>query len=80
MRKQEWETTTKKAVNRSWEKVYLGLKASPAVQQLGCYKDAKHMKAEPLSYFKGEQPIALAQASADVASDYKKKKHVFRLK
>ncbi|XP_028968283.1 spectrin beta chain-like [Galendromus occidentalis] len=80
LRKHEWESTIKRAQNRSWEKVYLGLRATPTVQQLGCHKDAKHMKSEPLNYFKGEQPISLAQASADIASDYKKKKHVFRLK
>jgi len=38
------------------------------------------MKSEPLNFYKNEQPLALSNAAVDVASDYKKRKHVFRLK
>lgn len=44
------------------------------------YKDQKHSKNEPETYYRGEAPILLSQAEVDVASDYTKKKHVFRFK
>ena len=40
-RKHEWESTTKKASHRSWDKVYCVL----ANRQLAFYKDLKHYRA-----------------------------------
>jgi len=76
VRKHEWESTTKKASNRSWDKVYCQL----INKQLAAYKDQKHTKAETRSFFHNEQPIELEGASAAKASDYQKRPHVFRLK
>ncbi|XP_076312784.1 spectrin beta chain-like isoform X3 [Tachypleus tridentatus] len=76
VRKHEWESTTKKATNRSWDKIYLVLRGS----MLLAYKDQKHYKQEPEFYFRNESPIDLRGATVEVASDYTKKKHVFRLK
>ncbi|XP_022245252.1 spectrin beta chain-like isoform X3 [Limulus polyphemus] len=75
-RKHEWESTTKKASNRSWEKIYMVLQG----RSLFTYKDQKHFKQEPENYFHGEPPIDLEGGGAEVATDYTKKKHVFRLK
>lgn len=44
------------------------------------YKDQKASKSVPESTFRGEPPLILEGASADVASDYTKKKHVLRIK
>jgi len=76
VRKHEWESTTKKASNRSWDKVYVALRGAAIL----FYKDQKNCKTQPEAYFRGENPVDLAGASAEVASDYTKKKHVFRLK
>ncbi|XP_066147280.1 spectrin beta chain isoform X2 [Euwallacea fornicatus] len=76
VRKHEWESTTNKATNRSWDKVYLVLRGS----QLAFYKDSKTAKTTPEQRFKGETALQLHGATASVASDYKKKKHVWRLK
>jgi len=76
MRKQEWQTTTKKASNRSWDKVYVVLRDN----QLLFYKDQKNFKLQPEAFFRGESPADLRAATAQIASDYTKKKHVFRLK
>lgn len=76
VRKHEWENTTIKATQRSWDKVYVVLRAS----QLAFYKDQKIAKSTPEQTFKGEAPLNLHRAEASVATDYKKKKHVFRLK
>lgn len=75
-RKHEWESTTKKASNRSWDKVYCVL----SNKQLAAYKDQKHAKSDPTVYHRHEGPIDLNGASAFVATDYVKKPHVFRLK
>lgn len=48
--------------------------------RLTFYKDQKASKAVPESTFRGEPPLILEGASADVASDYTKKKHVLRIK
>lgn len=72
VRKHEWESTTLKASNRSWDKVYVVLKGN---NEIICYKDSKQQQTH-----KGEPPMQLRAATASVASDYKKKKHVFRLK
>uniref|UniRef100_A0A2I9LPS6 Spectrin beta chain n=1 Tax=Centruroides hentzi TaxID=88313 RepID=A0A2I9LPS6_9SCOR len=76
VRKHEWESTTKKASNRSWDKIYVVLRGS----LLYAYKDQKHFKQKPDSYYHGETPIDMKGSTADVATDYTKKKHVFRLK
>ncbi|KAL1435038.1 hypothetical protein MTO96_001585 [Rhipicephalus appendiculatus] len=76
MRKHEWESTTKKASNRSWEKLYLVIRGTT----LAAYKDQKHYRQEPESHYRGEAPVDLRTATAERATDYTKKKHVFRLK
>jgi len=76
VRKHEWESTTKKASNRSWEKICVVLKGS----QILFYKDQKTYRGKPDETFRGELPVDLTNAEATVATDYTKKKHVFRLK
>lgn len=76
VRKHEWENTTTKATNRSWDKVYCVVQSG----QIAFYKDAKTAKTTPEHTFKSEAPLSLRKALASVAGDYKKKKHVFRLK
>ncbi|XP_059484523.1 spectrin beta chain isoform X2 [Neocloeon triangulifer] len=76
VRKHEWENTTKKAANRSWDKVFAVLRGP----QLLFYKDQKSAKATPDIYFKGEVPLDLSGGSCEIANDYTKKKHVFRVK
>merc|ERR1712012_1376832 len=76
VRKHEWESTTKKASNRSWEKICVVLKES----QIFFYKDQKTYRGKPDETFRGELPVDLTNAEATVATDYTKKKHVFRLK
>jgi len=73
-RKHEWESTTKKASNRSWEKVYVVLSNS----SLLFYKDQKHAKAEPKTLYRSE--VELAGATAATATDYNKRPNVFRVK
>lgn len=48
--------------------------------QLLFYKDQKHAKNEPEKYYKGEAAMNLKDIAIEVASNYTKKKHVFRLK
>ncbi|OXA60757.1 Spectrin beta chain [Folsomia candida] len=76
IRKHEWESTTKKASNRSWSAVYTVLKGG----SLLFYKDQKNFKTQPDAYFRGENPVDLSSGNVEVASDYTKKKNVFRLK
>jgi len=76
VRKHEWESTTKKASNRSWEKLCVVLKGS----QIMFYKDQKTYRSKPEETFRSESPVDLIGGVADVAADYTKKKHVFRLK
>ncbi|KAK8763192.1 hypothetical protein V5799_034199 [Amblyomma americanum] len=76
LRKHEWESTTKKASNRSWEKLYLVIRGTT----LAAYKDQKHYRQEPESHYRNELPVDLRTATAERATDYTKKKHVFRLK
>lgn len=63
-------------VPRSWEKLCVVLKGS----QIMFYKDQKTYRGKPEDTFRGELPVDLANAEATVATDYTKKKHVFRLK
>jgi spectrin beta len=76
IRKHQWESTTKKASNRGWDKLFVIL----SNKTLAFYKDQKHAKADPKSYYRHEQPIDLEGASAAVATDYVKRPHVFRIK
>uniref|UniRef100_A0A8C8RCQ6 Spectrin beta chain n=1 Tax=Pelusios castaneus TaxID=367368 RepID=A0A8C8RCQ6_9SAUR len=73
-RKHEWETHSKKASNRSWHNVYCVINN----QEMGFYKDSK-MAASGIPYH-SEIPISLKEASCEIAVDYKKKKHVFKLR
>ncbi|KAI1288342.1 Spectrin beta chain [Halotydeus destructor] len=75
-RKHEWESATKKASSRSWEKVYLVLRGG----QLFAYKDQKHFKDTPDRTHRAELPVELRGSAVAVPSDYTKKKNVFRLK
>ena len=74
-RKHEWESATKRASNRSWEKLYVVLGKGT----LGVYKDQKTYSKGPHLTFKGEEAANLRGAYVACASDYKKKKHVLRL-
>ncbi|XP_071744788.1 spectrin beta chain isoform X3 [Lepeophtheirus salmonis] len=72
MRKHDWETMTKRAKARSWDRVCVVLKGTT----LGFYKDQKAYKSSPESI----SPIDLKGANAEIASNYVKKDNVFRLK
>ncbi|KAB7501026.1 Spectrin beta chain [Armadillidium nasatum] len=76
VRKHEWESTTKKASNRSWDKLYCVLRGP----KLMFYKDSKGSRSTPEVYYRGETPIDVTGGQASVAEDYTKKKHVLRLK
>uniref|UniRef100_A0A671YI99 Spectrin beta chain n=1 Tax=Sparus aurata TaxID=8175 RepID=A0A671YI99_SPAAU len=73
-RKQEMESHSKKAATRSWQNVYCVLRKG----SLGFYKDNK--SASNGIPYHGEVPISLGEAVCEVASDYKKRKHVFKLR
>nr|XP_033794883.1 spectrin beta chain, non-erythrocytic 1 isoform X1 [Geotrypetes seraphini]XP_033794884.1 spectrin beta chain, non-erythrocytic 1 isoform X1 [Geotrypetes seraphini] len=73
-RKHEWEAHNKKASSRSWHNVYCVINT----QEMGFYKDAKSA-ASGIPYH-NEIPVGLKEAVCEVAVDYKKKKHVFKLK
>uniref|UniRef100_A0AAX7SZZ1 Spectrin beta chain n=1 Tax=Astatotilapia calliptera TaxID=8154 RepID=A0AAX7SZZ1_ASTCA len=73
-RKHEWEGHNKKASNRSWHNVYCVIN----LQEMGFYKDQKSA-SQGIPYH-SEIPISLKDAVCEVALDYKKKKHVFKLK
>merc|ERR1712037_914485 len=75
LRKQEWESTTKKTPcgSRTWIRVYVVLKG----RQMNFYNS----ESAQLTYQKSDdQPtLDLADCTAKVAVDYTKKQHVFRL-
>uniref|UniRef100_A0AAR2KXC5 Spectrin beta chain n=1 Tax=Pygocentrus nattereri TaxID=42514 RepID=A0AAR2KXC5_PYGNA len=73
-RKHEWEGHNKKASNRSWHNVYCVINN----QELGFYKDSKSA-SQGIPYH-SEIPISLKDSTCEVALDYKKKKHVFKLR
>ncbi|XP_068183788.1 spectrin beta chain, non-erythrocytic 1 isoform X2 [Antennarius striatus] len=73
-RKHEWEGHNKKASSRSWHNVYCVINQ----QEMGFYKDQKSA-SQGIPYH-SEIPVSLKEALCEVASDYKKKKHVFKLK
>uniref|UniRef100_A0A3Q3FQ70 Pleckstrin homology domain-containing protein n=1 Tax=Labrus bergylta TaxID=56723 RepID=A0A3Q3FQ70_9LABR len=72
-RKHEWEGHNKKASNRSWHNVYCVINN----QEMGFYKDSK-AASQGVPYH-NEVPVGLKEATCEVASEYKKKKHVFKL-
>lgn len=96
IRKHEWESTTKKASNRSWDKVNINdikikstrltilnlLQVYVAAQDchLAFYKDQKSFKNQPDVTFRGEPKLEMQGAAVEIASDYTKKKNVFRVK
>ncbi|KAM9066082.1 spectrin beta chain, non-erythrocytic 1-like isoform 1-T1 [Sarcophilus harrisii] len=59
---------------RSWNNLYCVLRNN----ELTFYKDAKNL-AMGVPYH-GEEPLGLRHAICEVAADYKKKKHVFKLR
>ncbi|XP_065486832.1 spectrin beta chain, non-erythrocytic 1 [Caloenas nicobarica] len=73
-RKHEWETHSKKASSRSWHNVYCVINN----QEMGFYKDSK-AAASGIPYH-NEIPVSLKDAVCEIAVDYKKKKHVFKLR
>ncbi|XP_075330315.1 spectrin beta chain, non-erythrocytic 1-like isoform X2 [Odontesthes bonariensis] len=73
-RKHEWEGHNKKASSRSWHNVYCVINH----QEMGFYKDQK--SASQGVPYHSEIPVTLKDAVCEVALDYKKKKHVFKLK
>uniref|UniRef100_A0A8V5GVS2 Spectrin beta chain n=1 Tax=Melopsittacus undulatus TaxID=13146 RepID=A0A8V5GVS2_MELUD len=73
LRKHE-QDGAKKASNRSWVNLYCVLSKG----DLGFYKDAKGPPSG--STYGGEPLLSLHRASCDVATDYKKKKNVFKLR
>lgn len=73
-RKHEWEAHNKKASSRSWHNVYCVINN----QEMGFYKDSK-TAASGVPYH-SEVPVSLKEAVCEVALDYKKKKHVFKLR
>uniref|UniRef100_A0A6Q2XCD5 Spectrin beta chain n=1 Tax=Esox lucius TaxID=8010 RepID=A0A6Q2XCD5_ESOLU len=70
-RKHEWEGHNKKA---SWHNVYCVINN----QEMGFYKDNRSA-SQGIPYH-NEIPISLKDAACEIALDYKKKKHVFKLK
>jgi len=75
-RKHAWETTTKKAAHRSWDRVFTVLNGN----LLNFYKDSKSYRSAPEATYRSESAVDLLGGEAEVAADYTKKKHVFRLK
>ncbi|XP_031427906.1 spectrin family protein isoform X3 [Clupea harengus] len=73
-RKHEMESHNKKAASRSWQNVYCVLRKG----SLGFYKDNK--SASNGIPYHGEVPISLGEATCVIANDYKKRKHVFKLR
>uniref|UniRef100_A0A803TV72 Spectrin beta chain n=1 Tax=Anolis carolinensis TaxID=28377 RepID=A0A803TV72_ANOCA len=73
-RKHDLEAPNKRASNRSWNTLYCVLRNS----ELTFFKDAKSL-ALGVPYH-GEEPFRLKNALCEVAADYKKKKHVFKLR
>uniref|UniRef100_A0A8C4N5U4 Spectrin beta chain n=1 Tax=Eptatretus burgeri TaxID=7764 RepID=A0A8C4N5U4_EPTBU len=73
-RKHEREGLNKKATNRSWNTVYCVLVGG----QMAFYKDQK--SASSGVTFHSEMPLPLAGSTCEVASDYKKRKNVFKIR
>merc|ERR1711990_688442 len=79
MRKQEWESTTKKTPcgSRSWLRLYVVLKG----RQINFYNtESAHLAyQEEGGSIKCQPTLDLAGCTVKVAVDYTKKQHVFRL-
>lgn len=60
--------------SRSWHNVYCVINN----QEMGFYKDAK--AASSGIPYHSEVPVSLKEAVCEVAVEYKKKKHVFKLR
>ncbi|XP_071381499.1 LOW QUALITY PROTEIN: spectrin beta chain, erythrocytic [Centroberyx affinis] len=73
-RKHDMDGSGKKASNRSWNNLYCVLKPG----QLSAYKDAKSF-GHGVTYH-GEDPLSLGNAGWEVLTNYKKKKHVAKLR
>ncbi|XP_060114613.1 spectrin beta chain, non-erythrocytic 4 [Heteronotia binoei] len=74
LRKHELEGPNKKASNRSWINLYCVLSKG----ELGFYKDSKGRDSGSTH---GNEPLlSLLNATSEVASDYKKKKNVLKIK
>uniref|UniRef100_A0A673CRK1 Spectrin beta chain n=1 Tax=Sphaeramia orbicularis TaxID=375764 RepID=A0A673CRK1_9TELE len=73
-RKHDVEGSGKKASNRSWNTLYCVLKPG----QLSAYKDAKSF-GHGVTYH-GEDPLSLSNSSWEILTNYKKKKHVAKLR
>ncbi|XP_051941422.1 spectrin beta chain, erythrocytic isoform X2 [Hippocampus zosterae] len=73
-RKQDVGGSRKKASSRSWNNLYCVLRPG----QLSAYKDAKSFGQG--ATFHGEDPLPLANASWELLTNYKKKKHVGKLR
>ena len=72
-RKHEWEGHERKATHRAWEKYYCALTTS----RLSFYKDVKHLKTGRTI----SDDLQLdGSCQVGIASDYRKKSNVFRLK
>merc|ERR1712080_345367 len=76
LRKHEWINTTKKASHRSWDRVYAVVKEC----HIFFYKDQKTYKEADNVTFRGEAAMELLNGKAEIAHDYMKRKHVFRLR
>ncbi|XP_044023113.1 spectrin beta chain, erythrocytic isoform X1 [Siniperca chuatsi] len=73
-RKHDVEGSGKKVSPRSWNNLYCVLKPG----QLSAYKDAKSF-SHGVTYH-GEDPLSLSNASWEILTNYKKKKHVSKLR
>ncbi|XP_063168593.1 spectrin beta chain, non-erythrocytic 4 [Candoia aspera] len=74
LRKLELQRPNKKAANRSWINLYCVLSKG----ELGFYKDSKGRESG--STHSNEPLLSLHSTTAEVASDYKKKKNVLKIK
>ena len=63
-------------IYRSWDKVCVVLKGT----NLRFYKDQKSYRSSPDAPYRGEPAMELPGGKAEIATDYTKKRHVFRLK
>merc|ERR1711971_721424 len=78
MRKQEWESTTKKTPcgSRTWLRLYVVLKG----RQINFYNaESTNLTYQADSSIKSQPMLDLNGCTAKVAVDYTKKLHVFRL-
>ncbi|XP_043536626.1 spectrin beta chain, non-erythrocytic 4-like [Chiloscyllium plagiosum] len=73
-RKHELEAPNKKSSSRSWVNVYCVVSKG----DLGFYKDAKGYKSGVT--YNGEPLITLSESTCEIASNYKKKKFVFKVR